>query len=309
MSKDKELHEFLKQRNADLEIAVAAPEDGYSYCDLFNRLYLRQKSLRYFIWQYFEAPHPIRLLKVEDKGKFVGCCGVQILPLVDGRLCAFLVDLLVDHKYRNRGIPFLLEHEVAKYARSENAELMTALSNTFGRDVFNSIEGWHVVGSVKTLVKAPGRVQLPEDGKCSNKPFLAFEKNDDYREWRMSKHPEYSYRVFVLPDGSKYWTKYFVSPDSREKVLDLVDYIMPEFSFGRATDLFMNASRLVEQSAVKAVSTWALPSTSYCEAAKAAGFKATEQKRYFCVKAIRRMNERDFDLNKWHLTPIDSEVY
>ena len=60
---------------------------------------------------------------------------------------------------------------------------------------------------------------------------------------------------------------------------------------------------------VQAITTWALPHLTLINAAREVGFKEIPMERFFCIKILNSKFDHLRDINNWHLSQADTEIY
>ena len=140
-------------------------------------------------------------------------------------LCGFGIDLLIDEKYRNRGLPILLEYEIRKFAADGGAIAMAVLPNLFGMRTHKGL-GWKNIGVIHTLNAPPSNIN--EKGPGLSEPIeyelVNFYKDTTYRSWRYKKNPQYIYEYINLSGQEFAVTKLFEDPITGEIFGDIVDF-------------------------------------------------------------------------------------
>jgi hypothetical protein len=300
----------IREINSDIVIRPATQSDGQDFIDLMNRQYRRKKTIDYFAWQYTNPAVRTALFLAVHKERLVGCYGIILESMSTDVTCGFMMDLIIEPEYRNRGLFLLMEHEASTFALSEGAVAMAVLPNLDGRDAHVRVPRWRQVGIIKTLTAIPDQLAqrtsiAPEEAG----ELVYFSKSPEYRRWRFDSNPVYTYSR--IGDGRDAFAvaKVFVDPVTHTAFGDIVD-IECNLSESRNIErVLVQACEFLKSKNVSEITLWGLPHTPTGKVARAMGFRESEQERYFCVKILKAGFEHLRDFHRWHLVEADSEIY
>lgn len=300
----------LSELNQGLNIRHAGLEDGPAFVALFNTYYKRKTSLEYFKWQFFHSPFESRLFTVFDKDRLAGIYGIKIIPLTNGILAGFVVDVLIDESYRRRGIGHLLETEAGNFCREKKAAVLAVLPNAAGNAAFKSY-GWKSVAKIDTLVIdrpiLPESAGVPAGWKDPAGPYIEFSKGPEFRAWRYDGHPVYKYENIALDKANFAITKVFTDPFNGNRYQDIVEIV-----YNSPAELGLLLSKIFgkEQAGQTGTLTiWALPHTPLYGFLSNLGFRALQQERFFCLKVLDENMDWLYQVDRWNLSEIDAEIF
>lgn len=296
--------------NRTIEIRPATLDDAKKFSDLMNRNYTHGITPLYFKWQFIDSFYPSQLFVAYDGERLVGCYGVQISCLNNGKKCGFALDLLIDEDYRRRGIPFLLVYELARFAKEKGADFLAALPNKDGMKGHKGF-GWRHVGTIRTLMLSPGQAKESRHNAIdqAERKLIYFFRNDMYRNWRYNRNPRFSYGYVQTAPHLFAVTKVFKDPATGRRYGDIIDYSYDTTDKQGLKDLFSNAVQILEKTGVDDITTWALTHTPQRPILEMMGFREMPQERYFCIKILSERCEYMYDFSNWHLVQGDAELY
>ncbi len=324
----------LSEVNQGLNIRHAGPGDGPAFVALFNTYYKRKTSLEYFKWQFFHSPFESRLFTAFDKDRLVGIYGIKIIPLTNGIVTGFVVDVLIDESYRRRGIGHLLETEAENFCREKKAAVLSVLPNAAGNAAFKSY-GWKSVAKIDTLVMdrpvlsesdnvpvlsesdnvpvLPEGAGVPAGWIDPIDPYIEFAKGREFREWRYDRHPVYKYENIALDNANFAITKAFTDPFNGNRYQDIVEIV-----YNGPAELRSLLGKIFEQEQAGqtgqtgqtgTLTVWALPHTPLFGFLSDLGFRALQQERFFCLKVLDQRIDWLYQVDKWNLSEIDAEIF
>lgn len=293
----------------------ASLEDHSSFVNLFNKQYNRKTKSSYFFWQFFESILPTRLLVARRNNAVVGFIGIQIKALNNNEKCGVIVDMLIDEPYRGIGIFDKLAKEIEKYAMSHNVVALVSFTNSIGMKALTRLPNWKNIGKVFTLQSVTGLSidDNVESDKYTNKiqsnNLISFFKNEEYRQWRYDRNPNYSYTKISLKQDYFAIIKIFSDPITGQCFGDIVDFEGDMTDSKILKKLFTKASSQLKEQGIENITTWALPHTPLITIIRELGFKQTQQERYFCLKVLNKKYEYLSDFFRWHLVQADAEIF
>jgi hypothetical protein len=148
---------------------------------------------------------------------------------------------------------------------------------------------------------------------ASLKNLFANTRCVEYLDWRFTENARYSYNVFVahkngLPFGYIV-LKIFRDPVSNQAFGDIVDILWVEDDKEALANMLCFSLAHFHNQNVGGVAMWLQTNTVLDEIGVEVGFKQSEQKRFFCGKALKENFKHLEDASSWFINMSDSEVY
>lgn len=306
------LKKRLQEINSTISIREAEISDGQNFIDLINHSYSKKKTIDYYIWRFFRCPYETKLFVAYDGAEYVGNIGVHLLPLTNRAVCGFIVDLLVEDTYRQRGIFYLLEKVVRDFAVRNGASLLACLPNVDGQKAYEKLPEWETVGVINTLeLFNKPEMALKKNNKTgvSKSKLCSFLKKPVYRRWRYDENPLIKYDKISLSENSFGLVKIFVDPTTGERFGDLVELHVDLLKPRLVEKLIKKIWDFFSDKNLKVITLWAIPNSPLNKIAKDLGFQESSQQRFFCVKILDSQCKNLRLLANWHLAEGDSEVF
>lgn len=270
---------------------LTEPRDIPQLVELVNAQYARKKTPAYFTWQFFESYYETICMGAFDHDALVGMFGLQRRMLTNGLVMGHLIDLLVDPRWRGKGVFSELADRSLSHFKDLRA--FSVLPNGYGKAACERL-GFRTIAKIDDLVLVKKKYLVPKEIPVLPMPSLAYAANDAYRVWRFEKNPTYRYET--VQDNV---TKIFTDPVTGEKFGDIVAYQKNPMP---AVDSFFD--RNIEQ-----ISTWALPHSPLFPFLQQTGFVPLQRERYFCIKTLDQNLDSLYDITHWRLVPADAELY
>jgi hypothetical protein len=302
--------EFLLKNMADINIKPVTKNEIDQAVTLMNSQYARQKTPQYFRWQYFESYFPAVLMGAFADDSLVGMFGLQKKKLNNGLCIGQLIDLLIAPDWRKKGLFNQLADKA--YGFYNDIEIFCVLPNLNGKNACEKSLGFKTIAKIDSLVLKDQGLNNDNSsdkstGDAKQSSLIAFEKNDEYRKWRFDKNPEYKYDRVTGSCGAFSITKIFKDPVTGDQYGDIVEY--ESENTGLLSELFHKTTEELFKTDIKNITTWALPHTEIFQILKNMGFVESSQERYFCIKIFNESLEKLDNINNWHLTQSDAELY
>lgn len=300
----------IRELNNDLIIREAISSDASGFIHLMNNHYRRQKNEKYFFWRFFSCPTPSILFVVTNKENvIIGAYGLNVFTLTNGQKCGLAVDLIISGQYINRGLFYLLEDKITRFAKKNKCSYILCFPNSIGMKTHTKVEGWKMLRSIPMLTVTPNNIKqiLHIPKFTSDKKVVSFVYTKDLLNWRFNESPEYKYS-HIKSDDSESFIKIFQDPIKNIALGDLVYYKSPYSSkseFSRLIDL--SIQKLWAMGAQK-ITTWCNENSPFYPKLISSGFVSEIQKRYLCIKPLSP-NIKDPDSLEWYILPADSEVF
>lgn len=294
-----------------LTFRPAINSDALQFVEVMNKQYARKKTVDYFYWQYIYPYEPTVLMCAFEANQMCGMFGLKKRKLNNGVIVGQAIDMLIIPDWREKGLfSELADHAVQYFGRE--FDILCVLANATGNYAVQRSLGWYHVGTIKTLFfKGSGNMfsaLLVDESLKDNHVRFYFERDQNYRQWRYDRHPEYSYKA-VGVENTITWTKIFVDPVTNTKYGDIVDVMIPNASARRLHDVLYVACEYLQLQGVEFITTWAMPGTLLRNVTESIGFEEMNQERYFCIKVLNPEYEYLSDFSKWYLVQADSEIF
>jgi Acetyltransferase (GNAT) family len=299
-------------------------EDSAAFCDLSNSLYDRKVDARYYAWQFFAAPWPCVLtFATSERGELIGCCGFQLRQTNTGRYVAWAIDNMIAPRFQGKGLFRALAGYATEQAVAYEPAALCAMVNARAKAAYTCGLGWTLLKAIPTYSRAPAGTPARldfclEDSEIGADPcsanvrpsLISTVRSPVYLSWRFGSNPRYRYRSTVdRKTGTVFISKTFLDEASGRCVGDLVDVIPGDGPPGCMVQAVSSAAAKISAGTNAGVVAWLETKTEFDSAAIRAGFRATEQVRYWCGRPMRPCDHRFTDPETWFLTMADAEVY
>lgn len=296
--------------------------EGEQFISLMNRTYARKKTMEYFRWQFFDSPSRNVLMGAFLKARLIGCFGLQCRKLNNGLIAGQAIDLIVDEKFRGRGI-FTELGEAAMNYFGDSLDFCFSLPNASGRKALEKSLGYKTIMVIRTLVltrvKKKSNYDLTtiieswdspgiKDNKKAQSKGLYFVRDLEELRWRFRDNPDYSYSIIKTNEDAFAIVKVFTDPITQERFGDIVDFGIRVEDASLVETLLCSAANHLRGKAVKKVTCWA-SSNNLVMMLDRIGFVETSQERYFCMNLFQSGHEYLYDASNWLLVEADSEIY
>lgn len=294
-------------------IRQGTKSDVSQLAELMNAQYARKRNKSYFLWQFFNSYNPAILMCAFSGKKLIGMVGVKKRKLNIRATAGQLVDILVAPEYRGVGIFTALGNAAIKYF--PDMDLLFVLPNINGKNACERTFGFKTLAKIDSVEIAPNKVKkidkklladLQKEPTGDNLIKLATDNN--YRKWRLEKHPEFKYTKISIKSECFTISKIFTDPVSKKRFGDIVDYECNR-SKQDLYELFLKSTLYFKNKHVESVTTWALEHEVLYKIISAIGFKKVPRERYFCVKVLNNKYKHLYDIANWHLVQADAELY
>ena len=296
--------------------------EGNKFVIMMNKAYTRKKTLEYFKWQFFDTPLNTTLFGAYLADRLIGFFCFQCRRLNNGLICGQAIDLLVEKKYRGKGIFTRLGQEAMKLV-SDKIDFAFVFPNVNGRMATEKGLNWKHIANIKTLMlrdfynlDCDGDVAIIEkwdDTKIKNnekdiKDCVYFLRGKKELFWRFAENPEHSYTI-VNGEVGYVMVKIFIDPLTGDKFGDIVDFSFSKFNNELLRKLFLQAISYLKGQGVMSVTVWAIPNTQIFLILKEIGFSETNQERYFYGKVFRDGLDYLYNIKNWFVVESDTEIY
>lgn len=298
-------------KQGSIYIREADKNDAAGFIELMNIHYARKKTIEYFLWQFIDSFFPARLFLACAGSKIIGCYGVQIRTLNDGRVCGVVIDIAILESYRHQGIFSHLEQTAAAFCRDKQCGAIAVFANVPGKMAHLKLKKWKNVGIIQSLELKRNELNSFRQslGQWKQNTLISFAKNEEFRRWRFTHNPEYNY--FINHDGNNHFTvsKIFTDPLTKSKYGDIVDMELNNYETDHGALLVQKTCLFLFDQGAHLITIWALPHTKIFEQLISLGFKTSEYERYFCLRIFNEKYSDLLQINNWELVQSDTEVF
>lgn len=321
----------------DFRLAERTETDAEQFCGLSNSLYARPVNREYYDWQFFQCPFPSLLnLAVDESEKIVGTYGLHVqeaqVPAAATAKVAWVLDIMVSPEVQRQGVFRRLVDYGFENLRSHDAAAIVVMANEKAERACVQGLGWKRINTFSTCFAAP-------DGSHGEDKFiLEYEKAVDfsacqpvlenadvslfanartveYLNWRFIKNARYGYDLFVArkagggePFGYVV-LKIFRDPVSGRAFGDIVDILWIEPDAAALSDMLRFSLAHFHRQKVGSSAIWLQTNTLLDQVGARVGFIRSEQKRFFCGKALKEDFKHMEEAGSWFINMSDSEVY
>ena len=303
------IRNFNKQ---DIIFRPAGLSDVPQLAGLMNLAYARQKSEKYFVWQFFESIYPTVLITACAGRRIIGMFGLQKRELNNGAVVGQAIDMLIEESWRGKGLfPVLAS---AAFESFYDLDVLCVFPNLTGKVAVEHSLGWKCIGKIDALF-LNAKQYHPDHIKqfaSPGKPFhdlTSLVYDSEIIKWRFEKHPEYKYRLITHENGIYAVTKVFVDSLTSHRVGDIVYLGIIGREYGILHKVMEKAVESFLEDGIDVISVWGLPHTPVYAYATAAGFQPIPQERFFCVKVLNSRFSYLDSFESWHLLQADVEIY
>lgn len=288
---------------------------------LINSNYNRKKNEDYFKWQFFTQRLPSLIICAFKGKRLIGMFGLQKRFLLSSSLiCAQAIDLLVSEDFRGKGI----FTNMGSFAETEfkGLDFIFTLANTKGKSACQKGLSYKTINIVRTYElnknisfrKNYAQIEkIGQNTKFKNfkhklpKDTLRFKYEHFYRKWRYALNPIYSYYIAKIKTGEFAIFKVFRDPITCRLSGDIVDFECLREEKDKLNSIILSSCHyLQEKLGIRRLTIWAIPKTAIHDVVKDIGFNESNEKRYFCIKALTNNFSKNYF---WDLVQADSEVY
>lgn len=301
-----------------LNFRLATPEDAKAFVALSNSLYARPVNEAYYDWQFFKCPFPSLLnIAVDENDELVGTYCLHVQNSV-----AWVLDIMVSPKLQRQGIFRQLVDFGFENLKKYDAKAIVVMANEKAdRACVNGL-GWTRINTFLTAFATPeksGNFNLEYEKINSfleiKLPFDLFanERSSAYQNWRFIENARYSYDIFATHKNGELFgyvvLKIFRDPLSGQAFGDIVDIVWAENDKESLGDILRFSLNHFAEQTVGNAAMWLQTNTLLDEIGLEVGFKLSEQKRFFCGKALREDFKYLENAKNWFINMADSEVY
>lgn len=301
-----------------LNFRLATPQDASAFCALSNSLYTRPVNEAYYDWQFFKCPFPSLLnIAVDENDELVGTYCLHVQNGV-----AWVLDIMVSPKFQRQGIFRQLVDFGFENLQQYDAKAIVVMANEKADRVCVNGLGWTRINTFLTAFAKPEKSEnfRLEYEKINSFPeinlpleLFANERTSDYQNWRFIENARYSYDIFAAHKNGELFgyvvLKIFRDPVSGQAFGDIVDIIWAENDKESLADLLSFSLNHFAEQKVRNAAMWLQTNTLLDGIGLENGFKLSEQKRFFCGKALREDFKYLENAENWFINMADSEVY
>lgn len=310
--------------------------DARRFVELFNSTYSRKQRPPYYFWRFWTGQMESAVFFVESNDELKGYYGVAFVEMagLPSFIAGFLVDLIVNQKYRGTGIVFSrLKLEVEQEAARHGAKVVFLLPNAHGGAAMlvdrEYVEILQIETSVRDTCRKPARIEetlqiqrvdrfgpwvneLVEEFQ-QNHPSLVFVKRTDvYLNWRFVAHPTYTYDILQASRDREFFGYLVLKKFTDENGVtygDIVDLLWRQDDPQALSELLWVALAHFYDHGVARAAIWLRTNTILDQVGRDVGFSSTEQRRPVLCKVLDEQYRWLRDPGRWFMTMSDSEIY
>jgi hypothetical protein len=311
-------------------IRKAVIEDIPKVSDLVNLFYNYNWIDEWYKWQCFDNPLPSVFMVAEIDKEIVGMFGLQIKKLRNNQLNEYdirigqIVWINIHDTWKDQGLFSKMGHEVI--SSFENLDGLCIVSNKKALKDCQEGIGLKNAGVLNRLILNIQDKKIKEySAICekvgpnthyktikSNREIFMFEKTSDFRVWRFSSNPVYTYFKVTIPSGEYAIVKQFfdIHPDSPKVCIgDIVDFECDIDNQDKLEEVFSAAIYQLEKKGSQEITTWANPCSTLRNVLGRIGFTEGSNNGYFGFNALNPNLPVLSEYDRWHLVQSDATNY
>lgn len=314
--------ERAPSENDGIEFRVASSSDMQAIATMIEPMYAVKRRADFYAWHVLQNVSPTSLVCAFHGNEAVGVFGIRRRMLTNHALCGQIVFINVAPQWQGKGLFTRLSRIAMRM--HDDVDLFCIFANATAKDPCERSLGFRTAGTVEAMAldlvglestHERNAVAAPVGSKTSFFPVsflnghVSFEASPEYRRWRYSGNPMYSYYSVTLPHGEYAVVKLFGQPESGTMFGDIVDFEADWDKPERVSELFLKASLFLrERGASKAV-VWTVPGTVLNEVVQRVGFAPGGHGTFFSLKVLTPAYDYLYDLSRWHLRMSDATNY
>jgi GNAT superfamily N-acetyltransferase len=321
-----------KSPQINFRLAERTPNDAEQFCALSNSLYARPVNKAYYDWQFFQCPFTSLLnAAVDEQDKIVGTYALHVQdaqPLATK--IAWVLDIMVSPQIQRQGIFRKLVDYGFENLKTHDAAAIVVMANEKADRACVEGLGWKRINTFLTYFAKPDKSHGENEFvleyekindfsscrdifKANNISLFANARTVDYQNWRFIKNARYGYDIFAAHKNGEPFgylvLKIFRDPVSGQAFGDIVDIFWIEPDAQALSDMLrFSLAHFYEQN-VGSSAMWLQTNTLLDKIGTEIGFVRSEQKRFFCGKALKEDFKHLEDASSWFINMSDSEVY
>lgn len=311
----------------NFRLAKNNEQDANNFCALSNSLYARPVNEAYYNWQFFECPFPSLLnIAVDENDKLVGSYCLHVKGNV-----AWVLDIMVSPQVQRQGVFRKLVDFGFENLKAYDVAAIVVMANEKADKACVEGLGWERINTFFTYFAKPDELlnktkfilefeKIENFSSCDfiiknapKKNLFSNARTVAYQNWRFIENTRYSYDIFVAHQhGTPFGyvvLKTFHDPVSGQSFGDIVDILWVEDDKQALTDMLRFSLMQFYEKNVETAAMWLQTNTVLDEVGVEVGFKQSEQKRYFCGKALDENFKHLENASSWFINMSDSEVY
>jgi len=293
-----------------LKIKKAEIEDIPKIMSLINSCAVPYKSADYLKWWHFSSLIPTVTFCAAYDEEFIGMFKIYKRKLVNNLNCGVLMGLAIKEKWRGKGLFKELGVKAMDYF--EDLDLLCCFPNLNGKRALEKNFNFRTIDNIETMILTNNTNFNCQDYVCNPiTPKIRFnniniEKEDtfifladeDFRQWRFTLHPRYSYYMIRIDSNEFVITNIYYDKEKNIRYGDIVDFQASVLEENRLINLFNCACSILKKD-VDMVTIQAVPNSLLYEVVKKKGFVKSNIKHFFCIKIKEPHNEYLYNSSNW----------
>ncbi len=304
-------------------LALDSPSDARAFCTLYNSIYSKGITSKYYKWQFFYTPFPSYLIFAVEDGQVIGSLGVHVKTIMPNfKRTLSVLDMMVDLRHRGKGVFTGLMKKAMLVGQKYNPMCAIVMANKNGMNAICSTLGWNCVTRLETKQKTletyksqellrniPNQIPLFKGfHNLFPKNLFHIQHTVEYYKWRFQNHPTNEYLYTFSKTGYSI-TKIFENPVTFERYGDIIEIVGGD-SKSLKELVFLSLKKLNLLGACK-ITTWLQTNTLWDTIGYELGFsRESEQLRYFCIKTFDTViDSKLLEAKSWFVQPSDTEMF
>jgi len=220
-------------------LALDNSSDARAFCILYNSIYSKEITSKYYKWQFFNTPFPSYLVFATENSKVIGSVGVQVKSIMpNSRKVLSVLDMMVDSLYRGKGVFSSLIKQAMLMGEKFNPLCAIVLANKNGMDAICGALDWYCVTKLETMQKELKHFKTPELLENISNQIPLYEKflnlfpnnlfhiqhTIEHFNWRFQNHPTFDYIYTCIKTGYSI-SKVFTNPITFDRYGDIIEIV------------------------------------------------------------------------------------
>lgn len=312
--------------------------DEYQILALYKEVNNREMTLEHWKWKFTESPSGRGIIKLMFDGeKLIGHRGaIPMIVSIQGvdTPAAIMVNTLTHPDYQRLGVSTCLADAIYDEARQHGIKFVYNFPNPNSYPLYLEIDDWEMLDKRNAWQKQlRGKSASARSHSSSIKQVKRFDqrvnrlwnrvkqdyavivpRTEQFLNWRFTEHPTEEYSKFVVVDKGTEILGYLVlklytrGDEVKGHIVDMLclnDRDIVESLLGYSYNFFIGKE-------IRNVSCWMPENSFYISALKEEGFVGHITETHFGLRILDKQNNllpKVRDINNWHLTMSDSDVF
>ncbi len=292
---------------AGLQIRKATSDDTRGMISLFSSSIAVTKSSSFFQW--WNSIPSVTYCAMEG-GEVVGMFVVLKRKLINNLNCGVLMGLLVNKKWRGKGLFQELGNKAMDYF--EDIDLFCCLTNELGKRALEKNFHFRTISNIETMNLAIDPDNVLADNistpiktntrfinfTSGEKDTIMFLADETFRQWRYGAHPLYVYEMINIDSNKFAIINKFYDKETNIRYVDIVDFETEKLEEKRLADIIKRTYSSLPKD-VDMVTIQVVPNSILHTVTKKIGFLESSIKHCFSVKVKKPDNEYLYDSARW----------